>query len=117
MTLSMTEVEFINFSTAGCNLIWIRQLLREIKLNLMKISLVWTGSINAMKVVKRNQHSLSTRHTDIRYKWIKEKCEKGELTLEWVLTDNMRADSLMKPFGTTQQAHFVQLLEMTRVIS
>ena len=117
VTLSMTEAEFINFSTAGHDLIWIRQLLRETGLNLTKIPSIGTDSTNLMKVAKRNQHSLSTRHTDIRYKWIKEKCEKGELTLEWVLTDNMRADSLMKPFGTTQQAHFVQLLEMTKVIS
>ena len=78
---------------------------------------IGTDSTNMMKVVKRNQHSLSTRHTDIRYKWIKEKCEKGELTLEWVSTENMRADGLTKPFRTTQQAHFIQLLEMTKVIS
>ena len=68
MTLSTTKVEFVNFSIAGRNLIWIRQLLRETRLNLTKVLSIGTDLANAMKVAKRDYYNLSTRHTDVRYK-------------------------------------------------
>ena len=32
-----------------------------------------------MKVAKRDHHNLSTKYTNVKYKWIKEHYEKGEL--------------------------------------
>jgi hypothetical protein len=59
---------------------------------------------------------MSTRHTDFRYKWVKEKVKNGELTLHWIETGKMKTDSLTKLLNPTKQAHFVRLIGLSEVI-
>jgi hypothetical protein len=58
---------------------------------------------------------MSTRHTDVRFKWIKEKVRLGELTLRWVEISQMRADGLTKPLTPAKQVEFVRLLGLSEV--
>jgi hypothetical protein len=55
--------------------------------------------------------------TDVRYKWVKEKIKNGELTVSWVETRKMKADSLTKPLNPTKQAHFIWLIGLSEVIA
>ena len=59
VTLSTTEAEFVNFSTAGWDLMWVKQLVRDAGIPISKIPLIGTDSVNTMKVAKRDQHNLS----------------------------------------------------------
>jgi hypothetical protein len=37
--------------------------------------------MNALRAAKSPQENMSTRHVDVRYKWVKEKVRNGELIL------------------------------------
>src|SRR5438046_10385232 len=50
VTLSTTEAEFVNFSTAGWDLMWVKQLVRVAGITLSKILLIGTDSVNTLKV-------------------------------------------------------------------
>ena len=110
VTLSTTEAEFVNMSTAGRDMMWIKKLLNDMRIPVSKIPRIGTDSRNALIAAESEKRNMSTRHTDVRYKWIKEKVRNGELTLYWVDTDNMKADGLTKALNPTKQAHFVRLL-------
>jgi hypothetical protein len=110
VTLSTTEAEFVNMSTAGRDMMWIKKLLYDMRIPVSKIPRIGTDSRNALIAAESEKRNMSTRHTDVRYKWIKEKVRNGELTLYWVDTDNMKADGLTKALNPTKQAHFVRLL-------
>jgi Reverse transcriptase (RNA-dependent DNA polymerase) len=116
VTLSTTEAEFINMSTAGRDMLWIKRLLRDINVPILKVPAIGTDSMNALRAAESPQENMSTRHVDVRYKWIKEKVRNGELTLNWVETQNMKADGLTKALNPTKQAHFVRMLGLTEII-
>jgi hypothetical protein len=101
VTLSTTEAEFVNMSTAGRDMMWIRKLFYDMKIPVSKIPMIGTDLKNALLTAESNRQNMSTRHTDVRYKWVKEKVKNGELTLRWIDTDNMELIGSRKP--STQQ--------------
>jgi hypothetical protein len=115
VALSTTEAEFVNLSTAGRDMVWIKSLLRDTGIPVRKVPAIGTDSRNALKAAESSQVNLSTRHTDVRYKWIKEKVRLGELTLTWVETSKMRADGLTKALSPAKQAEFVRLIGLSEV--
>jgi len=103
-------------STAGRDMLWVRQLVRDVQIPARKIPMIGTDSRNAMLAAEGDRQNMSTRHTDVRYKWIKERIQKGELTLRWIETSQMKADGLTKALNTVQQARFVGLIGLSEVI-
>ena len=85
------------------------------KIPMSKIPMIGTDSRNALIAAESDKVNLSTRHTDVRYKWIKEWVQNGELTLKWIETTQMKADGLTKPLNANKQAHFVRLIGLTEV--
>ena len=114
-TLSTTDAEFVNMSTAGRDMIWVRKLLYDMNIPMAKIPMIGTDSRNALIAAESDRVNLSTRHTDVRYKWVKEKVRNGELTLRWIETAQMKADGLTKALSANKQAHFVRLIGLTEV--
>ena len=45
VTLSIMEAEFINMSTAGRDMVWIRQLLCDIKIPILMVPWCWIRSV------------------------------------------------------------------------
>ena len=116
VTLSTTEAEFINMSTAGRDMVWIKKLLHDIQIPIPKIPVISTDSKNALIAAESDRRNMSTRHTDVRYKWVKEKIKNEELILDWVETGKMKADGLMKSLNPAKQAHFVRLIGLNKII-
>jgi hypothetical protein len=85
------------------------------KILMSKIPIIGTDSRNALITAESDKVNLSTRHTDVRYKWIKERVQNGELTLRWIETTQMKADGLTKLLNVNKQAHFVHLIGLTEV--
>ena len=115
VTLSTTEAEFINMSTAGRDMIWIRNLLSDIGIRVRKVPTIGTDSRNAISAAESSQTNMSTRHTNVRFKWVKEKISLGELILNWVDTTQMIADGLTKTLTPAKQAEFVKLISLLEV--
>ena len=67
VTLSTTEAEFVNMSIAGRDMIWVRQLVRDLRIPVLKIPVIGTDSRNAMIAAEGDRQNMSTRHTDVRY--------------------------------------------------
>jgi hypothetical protein len=116
VTLSITEAEYVNMFVAGRDMMWVKKLLCNMKIPMTKIPMMGTDSRNALLAAESDCVNLSTRYTDIKYKWIKEKIRNGELILRWIDTTQMRADGLTKPLSADKQAHFVHLIGLTEVI-
>src|SRR5580692_13069273 len=85
------------------------------KIPVPKIPMIGTDSLNALHAAESPQENMSTRHVDIRYKWVKEGVQRGELTLSWVETANMKADGLTKALNPTKQAHFVKTIGLSEI--
>jgi hypothetical protein len=59
--------------------------------------LIRIDSKGAMDFAINAQFSKRTKHIDIRHYFIQDHLEKGDISLEWVPTEDITADILTKP--------------------
>jgi hypothetical protein len=86
---SSTEAELIGVSDALSQVIWTREFLLA------------QGHVVPAAVVKQDNKGRSTssktRHIGVRYFWVADRIEQGEVVLEYLATEDMAADILTKP--------------------
>ena len=80
---------------AGCEAMWLRQLLTELGYHIPKLT-IYCDSLPAIAVSKNPEHHSRMKHIDMMYHWLREKVEKGLPKLQFVPTDNMVANVLTK---------------------
>ncbi|GKU87574.1 hypothetical protein SLEP1_g1955 [Rubroshorea leprosula] len=101
VALSTTEAEYIAAGSCATQLLWMKQQLEDFgcKLESIPIRCDNTSTIN----LTRNpiQHS-RTKHIEIKYHFIREHVNNGDLTLEFVKTENQLADIFTKPLNEEQ---------------
>ncbi len=110
VTISTTEAEFINLTPTALSIKWIAQICAEAGYPQGAPLLVHTDSQNARLAVLNPLQTARTRHIDIRYKWINQEVEKGQILLEFVGTAAMKADGLTKALDRVKHAVFVRQL-------
>ena len=93
VTLSTAEAEFVSLTECTKHGMWLQKLLGEIFNNnfTLKINI----DNKSCKFIAENENSNARcKHMDIKYKYVSEKINEGKVSLKYVDTENMVADSL-----------------------
>ena len=107
VALSTTEAEYMALTQATKEGIWIRRLLEEIGIGSDLLSgptIIRTDNQGSIALAKNPIYHARTKHIDIRYHFIREKVEDGEVELSFCRTDDMTADVLTK--GLSKEKHW-----------
>ena len=97
MSKSSTESELIGLSDSFPQVIWTRNFLIAQGYNLEPCT-VYQDNMSTIAMVKKGRStSERTRHINIRFFFIKDKIDNGELVIEHMPTEDMIADILTKP--------------------
>ena len=96
VTLSTTEAEYVAAATAAREVVWLRRLLSDIKRRCVSPTVLYVDNQGAIKLSKNAEHHKRTKHIDVRYYFLREKQESGEISVEYVPTDLQKADGLTK---------------------
>ena len=106
VTLSSTEAEYVALTEAAQEAIWLRRLLEEIGVQgvLPKVDLL-NDNIGAAALARNPEYHSRTKHIDVRWHWIREAYERGEIELPYVATGDNLADGLTK--ALTPQKFYV----------
>ncbi|WVZ90603.1 hypothetical protein U9M48_036888 [Paspalum notatum var. saurae] len=96
ISLSTTEAEYI--ATANCcsQLLWMKATLSDFSLRFGKIPLL-VDSTSAISVAKNPVLHSRTKHIDVRFHFLRDHYEKGDIDLIHVATENQLADIFTKP--------------------
>ena len=96
VSLSTAEVEYIAIGSCCTQLLWMKKLLHDYKIpqDIMCVSGDNTNAINLSK--NPVQHSKS-EHIEIRYRFVRDLVEDKVVCLEFIHTDNQKADFFTKP--------------------
>ena len=96
VSLSTTEAEYITAGSCCAQLLWTRKLLHDygITQDTMCVFCDNTSAINLLK--NPIQHSKS-KHIEIRYHFIRDLVEEKIVCLEFINTNNQKADIFTKP--------------------
>ena len=94
VALSSTEAEYISDCEAAKDGAWIRQLLKELGMDVTPV--LMTDSERAAHLAKTNAFLRRTRHIDHRYHYLRQEIKEGNLMIEWVKGADNQADPLSK---------------------
>lgn len=95
VALSTTEAEFIAASHAACELLWFRKVLKDCNIGLEGPTVLHEDNQGAIAMSK-NPETRRTKHIDVKYNFIREKVENGDIQLCYVPTSEQKADILTK---------------------
>ena len=96
VTLSTTESEYVTAATASKEAIWLRRLLESIESPCAGPTTLNVDNQSAIKLIKNPEFHQRTKHVDIRYHYIREKVQSGDIIVKFVPSDNQKADIFTK---------------------
>ncbi|WVZ75565.1 LOW QUALITY PROTEIN: hypothetical protein U9M48_023604 [Paspalum notatum var. saurae] len=95
-SLSTTEVEYVAAASCCSQLLWMKATLGDFGLRFGRIPLV-VDSTSAISVAKNPVLHSRTKHIDVRFHFLRDHYEKGDIDLVHVVSANQLADIFTKP--------------------
>ncbi|WVZ52775.1 LOW QUALITY PROTEIN: hypothetical protein U9M48_003797 [Paspalum notatum var. saurae] len=96
VSLSTTEAEYIAAASCCSQLLWMKATLSDFGLRFGKIPLL-VDSTSAISVAKNPVLHSTTKHIDVRFHFLRDHYEKGDIDLVHVASENQLADIFTKP--------------------
>lgn len=117
VALSSCEAEFMAATTASCQAIWLRNLLRQVTGSCIGPVVLYIDNKSAIDLAKNPVFHGRSKHIDIRYHFIRECVERGEIILRHVNTNEQRADVLTKAMSRAKFEGMRELLGVKKLQS
>jgi Reverse transcriptase (RNA-dependent DNA polymerase) len=106
VALSTCEAELYAESAAIQEVLWLRGLLKELGLQSQVGSIVHGDNQSTIAVTKNGIKGERTKHVDVKYHFVTETVERGDVRLKWIPTADQQADIFTKALA---QPAFEQL--------
>ena len=98
VALSNAKVEYIATASCATQLLWMRQTLKDYGITYRHVPLLCDNE-SAINIAENPKDHTRTKHIDIRYHFLRDHVEKGDIDIAHVGTDMQLADIFTKPFG------------------
>ena len=99
VALSTCEAELYAEAAAIQEVLWLRDLLAEMGLQVQWGSLVHGDNQSTLAVSKNGVKSDRTKHVDVKYHFITQTVDEGAVRLKWIPTTEQQADIFTKPLA------------------
>ncbi|KAG6486964.1 hypothetical protein ZIOFF_055545 [Zingiber officinale] len=110
VALSSCETEFMAATTAACHALWLRSLTSELTGVESKPMTMFVNNKSSIALMKNPVFHGCSKHIDTMFHFIRECIEKGQIVVEFVNTEEQRADVLTKALPGVKLAVMRQLL-------
>jgi hypothetical protein len=87
---------------AAMQALWLRSLLAEITAKEPQVVKLFVDNNSAIALMKNPMFHGRSKHIDIKYHFIRESMERGQIAVKRVCTEEQKADALTKPFTSRQ---------------
>ena len=106
VALSTCEAELYAEAAAIQEVLWLRGLLQELGLHNHAGSVIYGDNQSAIAVSKNGVKGERTKHVDVKYHFVTETVERGDVALKWVPSADQEADIFTKALPAPS---FIQL--------
>jgi hypothetical protein len=96
LALSTAEAEYIAAGHCCAQLLWMRQTLRDYGYKLSKVPLLCDNE-SAIRMADNPVEHSHTKHINVRYHFLRDHQQKGDIEITYVNTQNQLADIFTKP--------------------
>jgi hypothetical protein len=101
VALSTVEAEYIAAGSSCSQLVWVKQMLKEYKVE-QDVLTLYCDNLSAINISKNSIQHSRTKHIDIRHHFIRDLVEENIVTLEHVATEEQIADIFTKALYAKQ---------------
>ena len=116
MAQSTTEAEYIAASAVAREVAWVRKLLNEIEYSCDEPTTLFIDNKSTIQLCKYPASVRSTKHIEVRFHFIREKVESGEITVDHVSSERQLADLFTKLFSKDRFLKLCEAIRMKRNI-
>jgi hypothetical protein len=116
VALSSCEAKFMVATTAAKQALWLRNLLSELTGTQPKAVTLRVDNNSAITLMKNLVFHGRSKHIDIKYHFIRECVEHGQIVVKRVGTWEQKADALTKPLATVKLAVMIHLMGVGRML-
>ena len=112
VALSSCESEYIGYTQAAKEAIWLRMLLQQLDAapDQLAATVIWADNQGAIAMAKNPKFHARCKHIATQHHFVREKVESGEIDLQYVCTKEQIADGLTKPLGRVLFTEFRERL-------
>ena len=103
VALSTAEAEYVAASACCAQSLWIKSTLEDYNEKILRTPILCDNTSTVHMTKNADQHS-RTKHIDIRYHFLRDHYQKGDIVLEYVPTDTQLADIFTKPLDKSRFA-------------
>lgn len=96
-TKSSTEAELVGISDALATIIWLREFLMEQGYDVGPAVLYQDNQSTIALINNGHSSNERSRHINIKFFFVSDRAEKGEISIKYMPTNDMLADMLTKP--------------------
>ena len=95
--LSTTEAEYVVAAVNCSNIVWFKQLLEGMKMEIKEPVVMFCDNTSAINISKNLVMHSKTKHIAIKYHFVRELVQDKEIRLEYVHTKEQIAEIFTKP--------------------
>ena len=109
VALSTTEAEYVSATLGAKEIIWLKKLLIDCKIKDVNYMLN-VDNTSALKLIKNPEFHQRSKHIDVRYHFIRDLYNKGEIDVTYVKSEDQLADILTKQIPKSRFEYLRQRL-------
>jgi hypothetical protein len=106
VALSTTESEYMAACEACTEAVWLRKLISDLFDQIPESSIIYFDNQSCIKLSEHLVFHERSKHIEIKYYFIRDKIQEGEVKLEYIPTDEQTSDILTKPLSRIKFAYF-----------
>ncbi|XP_023769039.1 uncharacterized mitochondrial protein AtMg00810-like [Lactuca sativa] len=115
VALSTCEAEFMAATTTACQSIWLANLVKELtRHHIMPITL-YVDNKSAIALMKNPVFHGRSKDIDIRYHFIRECVERGQIIMEYVNSKDQQADIFTKALAYVKHSEMRNMIGVTNL--
>ncbi|KAI3667612.1 hypothetical protein L6452_42678 [Arctium lappa] len=111
VSTSTAEAEYVAAASCCSQVLWMTTQLRDFGYNYKRVP-IYCDSKSAISITANPVHHSKTKHIDVRYHFIKDHVEKGNIEMHFVQTDFQLADLFTKPLDEKRFQFLISKLGM-----
>ena len=110
MALSTAEAGYVATCSASCEAVWLRKLLTELFDLPSEATSIFCDNQSYVKLSENPVFHDRSKHIEIKYHYMRDMVQRGEVKLQYVAMDEQIADVLTKPLSRVNFEYFIERL-------
>jgi hypothetical protein len=115
IALSTAEAEYMAACEACTEAIWLRKLISDLFDQIPKSTIIYCDNQSCIRLSKQPMFPERSKHIEIKYYFIQDKVQEGEVKLKYIPTDEQTVDILTKPLSRIKFAYFQEKMGIVEI--